>query len=349
MKKALLALLIAAALGVTASAAPTLFADAVDYNFGNVVGGTIVVHTFILSNTGTQAIQISKVRASCGCTTTALSNYALAAGESVQLEARVDTSGFSGDVVKSIYVEYTAGASEPTTLALHVAGTVVRAQEYNITVGDLNYLFYILIDLREPDAYAAGHLMGALSIPYAEFSTWVDRLPKGVIIVLYDQDGGLSDQAVQELLTAGFNDARSLLGGLNAWTAAYQDLCLALSESNTQQFESSYMGNLPEQQSYHVSVADLNYLFYVLVDLREPDAYAAGHLMGALSIPYADFTAGVDRLPKGVIIVLYDDDGTIADQLVQELRIAGFDEARSLLGGLNTWTLAYGNQFILKP
>jgi rhodanese-related sulfurtransferase len=223
MKKALLALLIAAALGVTGSAAPTLFADAADYNFGNVVEGTIVVHTFILSNTGTQPIQISKVRASCGCTATALSDYSLAVGESVQLEARVDTSGFGGDVVKSIYVDYAAGASESATLALHVAGTVLRAQAYNITVGDLNYLFYILIDLREPNAYAAGHLMGALNIPYAEFTAWVERLPKGVIIVLYDQDGTVADQLVQELLTAGYNDARSLLGGLDAWAIAYGD------------------------------------------------------------------------------------------------------------------------------
>ncbi|MEN6369480.1 MAG: DUF1573 domain-containing protein [Thermotogota bacterium] len=223
MKKMLLALLISAALGATASASATLSADVADYNFGNVVEGTIVVHTFILSNPGTQPIEISKVRASCGCTATALSDYSLAAGESVQLEARVDTSGFSGDVVKSIYVDYTAGGSETTTLTLHVAGTVLRAQAYNITVGDLNYLFYILIDLREPGAYATGHLMGALNIPYAELSAWIERLPKGVIIVLYDQDGVLSDQAVQELLSAGFTDARSLLGGLNAWTLAYED------------------------------------------------------------------------------------------------------------------------------
>ncbi len=223
MKKMLLALLMAVALGVAASASGELSADVADYNFGNVVEGTIVVHTFILSNLGTQPVQISKVRASCGCTATALSDYSLTAGESVQLEARVDTSGFSGDVVKSIYVDYTAGTSEAVTLALHVAGTVLRAQAYNITVGDLNYLFYILIDLREPDAYAAGHLTGALIIPYAEFSAWVERLPKGVIIVLYDQDGVVSDQAVQELLTAGFTDARSLLGGLNAWALAYGD------------------------------------------------------------------------------------------------------------------------------
>ena len=223
MKRMFLALSLVAALGVVGLASGTLSADLADYNFGNVVEGTIVVHTFILTNAGAQPIQISKVRASCGCTATALSDYSLAAGESVQLEARVDTSGFSGDIVKSIYVDYTAGASEGTTLTLHVAGTVLRAQAYNITVGDLNYLFYILIDLREPDAYAAGHLMGAVNVPYSQFTSWADRLPKGVIIVLYDQDGTVSDGLVQELLAAGFTDARSLLGGLNSWTIAYGD------------------------------------------------------------------------------------------------------------------------------
>ncbi len=92
MKKMLLALLMAVALGVAASASGELSADVADYNFGNVVEGTIVVHTFILSNLGTQPVQISKVRASCGCTATALSDYSLTAGESVQLEARVDTT-----------------------------------------------------------------------------------------------------------------------------------------------------------------------------------------------------------------------------------------------------------------
>ena len=224
MKKLLLALLIAATLGVTTSASVELSADNPDYNFDKVLEGTIVVHTFILTNPGTASVQITKVRASCGCTTTALSDYSLAPGESVELEARVDTSGFGGDVVKSIYVDYgTADGSEHATLTLHVAGKVLRAQEYHITVGDLNYLFYILIDLREPDAYAAGHLMGALNIPYAEFAAWVERLPTGVIIVLYDQTGTLSDEAVQVLITAGFNDARSLLGGLDAWNLAYED------------------------------------------------------------------------------------------------------------------------------
>ncbi|MDD4903006.1 MAG: DUF1573 domain-containing protein [Candidatus Bipolaricaulis sp.] len=223
MRRVLLTLLLCATVSVAAAANGALLVDAADFNFGKVIEGTIVVHTFILSNPGPQPIEIKKVRASCGCTAMALSDYSLDAGESVQLDTRVDTSGFGGDVVKSIYVDYMTGSSESKTLTLHVAGNVSRAQPYHITVGDLNYLFYILIDLRDAEAYAAGHLMGAINIPYGEFAAWAARLPKGVIIVLYDQDGALSDEIAQALFAQGYSDARSLQGGLNAWTIAYDE------------------------------------------------------------------------------------------------------------------------------
>ncbi|MGD9676322.1 MAG: DUF1573 domain-containing protein [Candidatus Bipolaricaulia bacterium] len=223
MRKILLTLLLCTTVGVTVAATGDLLADAADFNFGKVIEGTIVVHTFILSNPGPQPLEIRKVRASCGCTATALSDYSLDAGESVQLEARVDTSGFGGDIVKSIYVDYITGTTESRTLTLHVAGNVSRAQPYHITVGDLNYLFYILIDLRDAEAYAAGHLMGAINVPYGEFAAWTARLPKGVIIVLYDQDGTQSDEIAQALFAQGYGDARSLQGGLDAWTLAYDE------------------------------------------------------------------------------------------------------------------------------
>jgi len=82
----------------------------------------------------------------------------------------------------------------------------------------MNVLFYLLIDLRDPEAYAAGHLMGAINISYWELENWSSRLPREArTIVLYDQDGTLSDLAAQKLSTQGFDKARSLLGGLGEW------------------------------------------------------------------------------------------------------------------------------------
>jgi len=44
-----------------------------------------------------------------------------------------------------------------------------------------------------------------------------------VLLILYDQDGSLSDQAAQNLNNIGFPDAKSLLGGFDEWTSVYKD------------------------------------------------------------------------------------------------------------------------------
>ena len=222
MKKvAILTLLATVALGGVLVAAPKIEVDNPVCDFGAVLEGAFVTHKFILSNGGDEPLSIERVWTSCGCTTTALAKTNLAPGESVALEAIVDTAGFGGAISKSIYVE----SNDPATarLTLRMVGTVTRAQPYHIAIGDLNYLFYLLIDLREPEAYAASHLMGAINIPYTELGDWTSRLPQGVLLILYDQDGSLSDQAAQNLNNIGFPDAKSLLGGFDEWTSVYKD------------------------------------------------------------------------------------------------------------------------------
>ncbi len=206
---------------VAVLAAPQITVDSSMYEFGTVLEGVVVTHTFVLTNAGDQSLAISRVRTSCGCTTTALAKKDLAPGESVNLDAIFDTVGYGGrTVTKMIYVE----SNDPATpkLVLQVKGTVNRAQQYNIACGDLNYLFYLLVDLRDPDLYAQSHLLGAISIPYAELSEWTDRLPTGVLIILYDQDGVLSDLAAQMLNKNGFPEAKSLLGGLDEWNRTFK-------------------------------------------------------------------------------------------------------------------------------
>lgn len=222
MKKiGILSLLLIVTLRVAVVAAPRISVGTPVYDFGEVLEGIAVVHTFILSNIGDEPLSIERVWTSCGCTTTALAKTNLAPGESVALEAIVDTAGFSGTISKSIYVE----SNDPVTpkLTLRMVGTIKRGEWYHIAVGDLNYLFYLLIDLREPEDYAASHLMGAINIPFAELGDWMTRLPHGVLIILYDQDGVLSDEAAQTLNDAGFPEAKSLLGGLNEWMRQFKE------------------------------------------------------------------------------------------------------------------------------
>lgn len=217
----LVLLVVVLGLGTIAMAAPKIGVDAAVYDFGEVIEGIAVVHAFVIENIGDAPLKISSVQVSCGCTTTSLAKSTLGPGESVDLEVTFDTAGFGGKMVKNIYVE----SNDPTTpkLVLQLVGTVKRPQRYNIAASDLNYLFYLLIDLRTPEEYTASHLLGAVNIPYAELDDWKDRLPKGVLIILYDEDGTLSDQVVQALNADGFPQAKSLLGGLNEWRRLFKD------------------------------------------------------------------------------------------------------------------------------
>lgn len=222
MKKAVILTLVAVmALGATLVAAPKIAVDNAVYDFGTVLEGVFVTHKFILSNVGDEPLTITRVRVACGCTATALSKTNLEPGESVELEANLDTSHYGGRISKSIYVE--SNDPENARLTLRLTGIVTQPKPYHVAISDFNYLFYLLIDLRDNEAYAASHLMGAINIPLSELGDWMDRLPQGVLIILYDQDGTQGDLAAQVLIDKGFPDAKSLMGGFDEWMNIYKD------------------------------------------------------------------------------------------------------------------------------
>jgi len=204
--------------GAAAAAAPKIAVDGPVYA-ATVPAGTTASHTFLLRNDGDEALRISNVWTSCGCTTASLAKRELAPGEWVELVASLDTKGYAGLVEKNIQV----ASNDPSTptLVLRLAVTVVTKQPYHIEAAEVAKLFYLLVDLRTQEEYDVGHLMGAVSIPYAELAAWMGRLPRDVLIVLYDGTGALSDRAAQDLVKAGFAKARSLLGGLDEWTRVF--------------------------------------------------------------------------------------------------------------------------------
>ena len=87
----------------------------------------------------------------------------------------------------------------------------------------------ILIDIRESDEYARGHVPGAVHVPRGmlEFliletlkhiGTKAD--PADADIVLYCGTGGRSALATKSLDDMGFRNVRSMDGGIVAWNEA---------------------------------------------------------------------------------------------------------------------------------
>ncbi len=346
MKRLGFGFLLAAAFAVAATGTPMLGVDAVVYDFGSVSEGTIVSHTFVLTNLGDSPLLITGVRATCGCTTTALPQSTLAPGESAPLEARVDTNNFGGRITKQIYLD-TNDPNVPAAV-VHIEGNVVQLQSYNISPGDLHYLFYLAIDVRSPEAYATGHLLGAVNIPSPTLSLWTDILPRDAILALYDDTG--TDSAVQAkaLRDLGFTEARSLAGGLAAWSLTPNAASYMVGSPPSA--SAPAQGSL---QPYEMSTGDLRAIYLIVIDLRPPSVYATGqalegHFLGAVNIVTADLPRWQSQLPKDAEIVLYDQSGGESDRQAQMLGSAGFTKAHSLAGGIDAWRRVYGVEFLIR-
>lgn len=74
-----------------------------------------------------------------------------------------------------------------------------------------------LIDVRERDEYAAGHVPGAVNLPLSELGDRLAELPAEAFDVIC-QAGGRSGRAVEALSMRG-HDATNVEGGTGEWIA----------------------------------------------------------------------------------------------------------------------------------
>ena len=80
----------------------------------------------------------------------------------------------------------------------------------------------------------------------------------------------------------------------------------------------------------------------VVIDVCQPEEFAAGHVVGAKSIPLADLEA---KLPgavknKATPLVLVCASGMRSGRAVAIARKLGYEKAESLAGGLKSWRAA---------
>lgn len=77
---------------------------------------------------------------------------------------------------------------------------------------------FVIADVREADEYEAGHIKGALLIPYGEIGEKAgEELPdKEKIVLVYCRSGRRSAIAAQTLVELGYTDVRDI-GGIIDW------------------------------------------------------------------------------------------------------------------------------------
>ncbi|MGO8970338.1 MAG: molybdopterin-synthase adenylyltransferase MoeB [Myxococcaceae bacterium] len=78
-----------------------------------------------------------------------------------------------------------------------------------------------LLDVREADESAEGHIPGAVLLPRGWLELRVEALvPREAVVVVYCQSGARAVLASQSLLALGYSSVRNLAGGFGRWSDA---------------------------------------------------------------------------------------------------------------------------------
>jgi hydroxyacylglutathione hydrolase len=139
-----------------------------------------------------------------------------------------------------------------------------------------------LVDVRTVEAFAGGHVPGALSIPLrpqlASWLGWLVERDRSIVFVLdSDQD---RDELVRQCLNIGYERlAGELAGGMDAW--ASRRLPLAT-----------------------VGLVDPGGVGGTLVDVRQRNEFESGHVPGSVNVELGSAAAAAAALPEGPLTVM---------------------------------------------
>jgi hydroxyacylglutathione hydrolase len=174
-----------------------------------------------------------------------------------------------------------------------------------------------LVDARPIEAFAAGHIPGALSIPLRDaFATWVGWLVPDdrPLVVVLDPDQDRED-LIRQCLKVGYERLEGeLAGGMAAWRAA----------------------GLPEARIALADIAD--HTNGTVLDVRQQAEFTSGHLPGAHHVELGAL-AGAKELPAGPVAVMCGH-GQRAMTAASLLQRAGRGDLTVLVGGADDWAKA---------
>jgi hypothetical protein len=112
----------------------------VAWDFGKIKQGEILTHEFVFTNEGDIPLAIEKVATSCGCTAALASEEKIGPGKEGRIKASFDSRGYSGRIVKYVYVESNDADASRREISLTAEIEVppqprIELSAYNIDLG----------------------------------------------------------------------------------------------------------------------------------------------------------------------------------------------------------------------
>jgi len=179
----------------------------------------------------------------------------------------------------------------------------------------------VVLDLRRPEAFGAGHIPGALNIgagpTFAMWAAWVTPYDRPILLA-GDENTDL-ESVRRGLIRVGLDDVRGYLqGGMRAWIEA----------------------GFAQEQLPQISVDELRARVAqgaFVLDVRTKNEWEAGHIDGAHWLMAGDLQKHVNELPKEKTIHVICGSGYRSSIAASVLRRAGLQDVVNVAGGMSAW------------
>jgi glyoxylase-like metal-dependent hydrolase (beta-lactamase superfamily II)/rhodanese-related sulfurtransferase len=184
----------------------------------------------------------------------------------------------------------------------------------------------VLVDLREPRAFGAGHVAGSLNVwvdspQFGERVAWF--APPGRPLLLLAEGEETVMRAVAALARVGLERIDGYVAGADAVSAT----------------------GLPQATLPNLTAPELARRLagepqLLVVDVREPHEWADGHIAGARHLPMRQVADRVAELPRDRPLAVVCAGGARSSLVASLLLARGFTDLLNVWGGMTGWTHA---------
>ncbi len=200
----------------------------------------------------------------------------------------------------------------------------------------------IVLDVRDVFANQKSKLNGAYHLPLEMLQENLERIPKDVAILVYDETGKKGHQALRTLVGAGCKEVVNISGGhtslqRHAVTVGFKNFSVIPLPIDKKNIGEKVLEETETNQN--VSAGELERL---VIDVRTPGEFRSGAFPNALNIPLDDLMSGKVDLgsnPDREIIV-YCASGARSAYAQQVLMSHGFTNVKNG-GGISAMMARY--------
>lgn len=181
----------------------------------------------------------------------------------------------------------------------------------------------VVVDARDPQEFAAGHLHGSLNVPadgrFAEQAGAVLD-PAAEVVVIAPE--GREEEIVTRLARVGLDRVTGYLAEPEDALAQLADQVGPASRVTTDQLEKALGCHTPP----------------LVVDVRSAGERAGGFIEGSVNIPLTELPRRLEELPRDRALVVHCAGGLRSSIAASVLRHHGFADVSDLLGGYGAWS-----------